>query len=446
MTTLLGLTTTTDLAAHQSQNARRKVFYSFPNGGAPMTGLLSMADTEASDKVEWGWYEGREENMRIETGRIGSAGPFSAEGNDTAFTTQALAHGTVYRCVTEANGTNKLLVGHTIWIKGVPLSGAGTTDLYGVVTEIMTTAKFKFQLEQGAATIDNQVGDWAASVSVGVHIIGSAMAEGSHSPSSLYRLPELSTNYMQIFKTAWDSTGSSLQEGMKWSDSGHYADKAWQSMRRHANELEAACLWGMKTNRDVVDPIDSRTKPRRTTKGIYNFLRDWDTAASATTDADPNKRIIDNAAGTIAQKDYNRYMDRLFEQTNDKNFMKICFCGNGHLTTLTEMWEGRVQVNTEMIGDEKMKFVINTVTTPAGTVGFHTHPMFSQNPDFKYSGLYLDVNNLAVVPLNNRNTILQENIQPNNADYIEHQYLTEAGLEMQFPDSHMMIHNLQEVA
>lgn len=442
---MLGLTSTADLSAHVSANARRKVFYAFANGAAPMTGLLSLADTDPTDKAEWSWYEQRDLNLRVELGRIGTAGPMSDEDSDTAYTTKLLAQGTVYRFRTATDGTDKLRPTHSVWLKDFPLSGGGTTDLYGVVTKIVSGTKFEMKLLSGAVTIDNQVGVWATATDRGATIIGTANPEGSGSSKGLYDLPELTSNYTQIFKTPFSSTGTSLQEGMIWDDTGHFQTKAWRAMRDHAKEMEYAALFGLQS-KITVDNGDGDMVPQRTMQGVYSFLRAWDAAASATTDADPNKRIIANATGVISLKTYNGYMERLFEQTNDKSFVKICFCGATHISTLNEMWGDRVTVNTTMLGDDKMRFRVAEVETIAGTIIYKTHPLFTNNPDFKAAGIYLDINNLRMVPLNNRDTTHMSNIQAPDKDYRKDQWLTEIGLEMNFPDSCMWINNLSEVA
>jgi hypothetical protein len=41
-----------------------------------------------------------------------------------------------------------------------------------------------------------------------------------------------------------------------------------------------------------------------------------------------------------------------------------------------------------------------------------------------------------------RDTALLRDRQPPNADYIEHEYLSEYGLELRFPESHMYIQNI----
>jgi hypothetical protein len=386
MATLLGLTQSNDLASHASLSARRKVFYAFPNGSAPMTGLLSMADTDSTDKAEFGWYHKRDESMRIVLeSPSGGDGPFYPEGattygGDTTNTTNiTLKDGFKYRAVVEANGTNKLRVNHVVMFKDIPI-GASTTGIWNT--------------------------------------------------------PELETNYTQIFKTPFSSTGTSLQEGMIWSDTGHYKDKAWEAMRAHAKELEMAALFGKKTKSQVAHT--GGTTYQRTMNGVLSFLREWDTSKGATLNSDSNKRVI-NAQGSLTYAQFEDYMGRLFTVTNDKNFEKICFCGSSFLQTLNRIIDSKVDIKTTMLGDETFKFRVAEITTMHGTVYFHTHPLFTSNADFNDSALFVDINNLKMRPLNNRDTHVQENIQANDVDYRKDQYMTEIGLENILPESHLFI-------
>jgi len=451
---LLGLTNTNDLAAHASANVRRKVFYQFPNGGAPMTGLLSMANTANTDKAEWGWYEKRDPNQRAILGRYSATkGAFGTDTTTAVSATQAVAaDATLYVKFKNATEFGKIRIGHHLWFRDIPGDGSTLAEFYGIVIALDTgtnTAQLRFTAAS-ANDIDNDTTDWDAAGDVdkwGAHIVGSAHAEGSGAGTGIYNLPELSENYTQIFKTAFSSTGTSLKEGMKWDDTGHYQDKMWEAARQHAKEIEYAAIFGVKhKNTANFQDADGGAAPLRTTKGVYSFLRDWDTAAGATLDTDPNKRIINNTAGTISYKTYNGYMARLFAVTNDRNFEKICFCGSGHIGTVNEMLDNRATINTTFLGDEKFKFRVVEVTTIAGTVYYHTHPLFSNNPELTYDGLYIDVNNINMVPLNDRDTQIQEEIQANDADYRKDQFLTEIGVENVIPESHMYIRNLQSVA
>ena len=473
MATLLGLTQTDNLASHASLSARRKVFYAFPNGSAPMTGLLSMADTDSTDKAEFGWYHKRDQDMRVVLGTgTGGHGPFSPtgqatyHGDTTSTTSEDLVNGTVYRAQTGAGLANKLRVNNIVLFKDIP-TGTSTAvcDFQGQVTEIASNGNyFEFKLinnatvvagaddggRVGTQNINNNGARWGDDSSAqntsdnrAAIIVGSANPEGGSSQSGVWNTPELTSNYTQIFKTPFSSTGTSLQEGMIWSDTGHYKDKAWEAMRTHAKEIELAAIFGIKTKTDITH--DGLTTPQRTMNGVLNYLREWDNSKSATVNTDDNKRYLD-INGTMNYVQFEDYMGRLFTVTNDKNFEKICFCGSGFLQVLNRIIDSKVDIRTTMLGDESFKFRVAEVTTMHGTVFFHTHPLFSQTSEFKNSALFVDINNLKIRPLNNRDTHIQENIQANDVDYRKDQYLSELGIENILPESHLFMGNVTAAA
>ena len=474
MATLLGLTATDDLASHASLSARRKVFYAFPNGSAPMTGLLSMADTDSTDKAEFGWYHKRDQDMRVVLGTgAGGNGPLSPAGTDAqsgimgSATAESVVNGDAvknYRAQTGAGGANKLRLNNIILFKDFPTgTGTAVVDFQGIVT-LITANYFEFKPlnnasmiagaddggRTGSTTVNNNTARWGGATSAlnittdnrAAIIVGSANPEGGGSQAGVWNTPELTSNYTQIFKTPFSSTGTSLQEGMIWSDTGHYKDKAWEAMRSHAKEIELAAIFGIKTKTNITH--SDITTPQRTMNGVLNYLREWDYSKSATLNTDDNKRYLNNIGvdGHTTYAAFEDYMGRLFTVTNDKNFEKICFCGSQFLQNINRLIDSKVAIKTTMMGDEKFKFRVAEVTTMHGTVYFHTHPLFTQTAEFKNAALFLDINNLKVRPLNNRDTQVQENIQANDVDYRKDQYFSELGLENILPESHLFMQGI----
>jgi hypothetical protein len=78
-------------------------------------------------------------------------------------------------------------------------------------------------------------------------------------------------------------------------------------------------------------------------------------------------------------------------------------------------------------------------------VHFKTHPLFSQDTTLRNDGLLLDVQNLKFRALNDSDTTLLANRQPRDYDGRKDEWLTEAGLEVNFPESNMYIKNLQVI-
>ena len=55
----LGLISSEQIDDYWVQNTRRRVFYAYPNGAAPLTGLLSLMENKDTPLPEFGWNEER---------------------------------------------------------------------------------------------------------------------------------------------------------------------------------------------------------------------------------------------------------------------------------------------------------------------------------------------------------------------------------------------------
>src|SRR4030095_6818177 len=78
-----GLLQTGALTPYRSMNSRRKIFYQFPTGAAPLMGLLSMLPQEDTDKPEFGWGERR---VPVRPTTTAAAGIVFANGDGAALT------------------------------------------------------------------------------------------------------------------------------------------------------------------------------------------------------------------------------------------------------------------------------------------------------------------------------------------------------------------------
>jgi hypothetical protein len=182
------------------------------------------------------------------------------------------------------------------------------------------------------------------------------------------------------------------------------------------------------------------------------FLRQWELTsnnpygvAGASANGDDGKRIIE-LSGSISMETFETYIERVFRTTNNKSNEKLVLCGNGALSALNRAYGNRTQFTSTLpAGDTYgMEFVKHV--TPFGTLLYKTHPLFNLNPSLRNSMLIVDVGYLKYRYVAGRDTELLSNRQPNNADYREDEWLTEAGLELRFPEAHMYINNLTTIS
>lgn len=440
---ILGLLSTESFSSERFKNYRRAVFYQYPNGAAPLTGILSLMDSEDTDDPEFNWYEKRFTKQRTTTAsHSASKGPFANSSDVVSADPVTLTADTEFTVTVASNSGFR--VGHIIKIP-VTTGGTTTTDWKAIVSENpATTGAGKLQVRslKTVASVDN--GTTNENVGREVLIIGSAFAQGAtDTTQETYNLPTMFTNYTQIFRTPFSITGTALKTQAKFDESGPYKDKAKEHSLLHMIELEKNFIFGQKTTY-----VDGNGLPTYTSGGILHFLERWEAgdygAVTASADTDDDKRIIENTSGTINEKTLDGYMERLFRSTNNSSNEKLCLCGSGYLNVMNQLWKSKSTLMTDLPMTDTYGMDVVKSRSPFGTVYYKTHPLFNQNDALRYNALFLDVKNLKYRYISGRDTELLKDRQARDADYRKDEYLTECGLEVRIPESHMYIKNVTD--
>lgn len=456
---ILGLLDAEKFTAQRFKNIRRSVFYFYPNGAAPLMGLLSLLEDEDSNDPEINWFEKTKDDQRTTTS-VNTTGAFinpaiSATADMASPTTIAVG-ATLRVIVVDAS---KFRVGHIVRISAVPVTGT-TALIQGYVTAVYGgtgaggftgVGGVKLGLDIRMNEAATAVLNIASSLALEVLIVGNVASEGQigAAPTS-WNLPIQPSNYLQIMRTPFTMTGTACKTSATFDDSGPYKDKSKEATINHQQEIEKNFIFGRKYR-----TTDATTGlPIRFMAGILWFMEQWEVVVGggalntynrlgATADTDDDKRIITNAGGTINDKTYDKYLERLFRITNNKTNEKLVLCGSGFLMVMNQMYRGKTQFQMKQGSkDETYGMTIVSHLTSFGTIHYRTHPLFSENPVLRFSGLFLDIHNLKYRYLQGRDTQLLKHRQPNNADYREDEFLTEAGLETQFPQANMFLQNV----
>lgn len=451
---ILGLMSTESFSAERFTNVRRKVFYMYPNGAAPLTGILSLLKEEATNDPTYSWYEKRYVEQKTTTlTHSASKGPF-VQSDGTTIATDPFTWTADATHYVKVVSTANFRVAHVIKIPVTTDNATNNGELFGIVTEITSTTLLKVRATNTLAGVTNGTGTSLQSTTgentgTEVLVVGSAYSEGSLDISrEMYTLPTAFANYTQIFRTPFTLTGTAYKTEAKYDESGPYKDKAKEHSVNHMLEIEKALIFGTKSTYVGADGL-----PVRTFGGILYHLSVWEQATSPyrpddtsaiTADTSDDKRIIENTAGTMSIKTYNGYMERLFRVTNNVANEKLCLCGSGHLNNLTQMFQGRVQLTARSGAETPFGMPVVEAIFPFGTVFYRTHPMLTKNSLTRNNGLYLDVHALMYRYMLDRDTELLKNRQANDADYRKDEWLTECGLECKAPESHMYIKNVRD--
>lgn len=460
MSQILGLISTEQLNATRSENSRRKIFYSYPQGKFPIMGLLSLVeDAEEIADVEMGWWEERWQSHRTVTAQIAAGGPF-ADGALTEhvadITLAADAALVVY--VTDATQFRERDIVR-IWRA---FDGAGTSkmDVQGVVTLVNTTGAdyIKINVLHAVTSLSCDTDSNGLVIS----LVGTSAPEGDRSKTGGMVIPSRIANYTQIFRTAYTMTGSALKQGQRYDKTGVYKKKSKFNALRHMESMESAFLWGIRKS-TAATTMDGEVTVRREWGGAEWFLKqyelgttgnggsfDYRPGGSNVTSSDwtttEEKRIIDINGSTITKDQWNLIVQRAFLANSDTGWEKLLVCDAKFLQVIQDFVD---QNGIRMYKlDEKSEsygMAIYRIDTVHGSLLIKGHPLFIENPAYAYSAFILDMGSINYHALEGRDTENLKNRQPRDADYRKDEYLTEATLEFQFPERHVFIRNCRGI-
>lgn len=463
MASILGLVDGADYqnSTYHNRNHRRRVFHDHPTGAAPLTGLLSLMETEFTDSADsFGWWEKRFKQPETTIGNVVAFRKI-ADGTTTAGSTFSTDYdgtddtSSPYRnLVLQVVSSAEFQVGQIIMLLDASVAST-TQNVKAIVTANDTTNnRLTIRFMEDISTINNDSGDQNG---ISVVVVGNVHAEGAAALTGIARNPIKVSNHTQIFRNAFSFTRTALKTPTDFDQSGIYKETAKDNAIDHMVEMEMAFLWGVKGSQTVTSNGDS--VPERTTGGVRWFLEQWEKqntgnggaydyvtgASAATANTDDAKRIINFSTGSVGWKDFNGYLERAFRTTNNRAFEKLFLCGSGVLAAINSALENRAVTNKNFRSETVYGMNITTWETPFGTVHFKTHPLFNRSSAWRYDGVLLDVQNLRYRPLNDSDTVLLKNRQNNGDDRRKDEWLTEAGLECRFPESHMWFENLQTI-
>lgn len=186
--------------------------------------------------------------------------------------------------------------------------------------------------------------------------IATAQEEGSAKPVAVANLGFPRFNYTQIFRNAWDVTGTARHVDF------HTGDLVAKNKRDagffHAEDIERAIWFGRKS-------IGVKNnKPFRTLDGVL---------AQITTN-------VTSQSTNTKQEDLNAHFQAVFERNiKGKPNERIVFCGNTVITTINTIahLDG---VNNLSPGQTDFGFKVTKWMTPYGDLSLMTHPLFNESP------------------------------------------------------------------
>lgn len=452
MSTVFGLLSSEDFAAQRFTNYRREVLWQFPQGAAPLTGLLSMMGDEVTSDPVFNWFEKRFMKRRIGTwgtDTITQTAPSDADSDSgTAVSGAKTTADDIFVKVDDATIFNSKLI---IQIND------GAKDVLLVITAIATAAGGEGYLTCRLirnTTFDSDGGPSAGAL---VRIVGSAHMEGgSGGYGGVAYIPQQLKNYTQIFRTEFEFTGTAAKTEAKYDDTGPYKEQARDSFIAHMTDIEKSILFGQRSITMVTE--NGRTKPRRTFSGLIEHMNLWDRGNAGlsidgetyapysdhdpvTSDTDDLKRVIENSTGLMSRKKWMMLLERVGRYHSTRSNDKLVLCGSGAFLTFEEMFQRNSSFNVQA-GAEAYGLKFTRYISPFGDFYFKSHPLFNDDPLWRHMALIVDLHSIKWRFMPGRDTSLMKNRQLPNEDLRRDEYLTEAGIEFWFPENNMLIKNL----
>lgn len=266
-------------------------------------------------------------------------------------------------------------------------------------------------------TVSRGKGTTAAAMNDGdtLLILGSHHLEGAAVPTSITYDPTVVNNFTQIFRTSVDLTGTAQATRLR------YADNPLVEMRRealeiHSIEMEKQFLFGS----GVEDT--SGTQPERTTKGMFNFI---------TTN-------VKDFLEVVSIDDWEDFLKDVFADGSDE---KLFLTGNQGSNVINKV--ARAHGSIELTpGGESFGMRMQTYITPYGNLQIKQHPLLTKEPTFADWGFVVDPAHVVYRFLRGRDTRYLRNRQNAGDDVTKDEYMSEAGLELQFEQVHAVAKNM----
>lgn len=296
-----------------------------PTGSAPLLALSSgMPSRDAMDTVIT-WFE--EDHLQGRVNITNNAGTGTSIIVDDA---SAVVAGQVY--MIEASG-------EYVYVESVSSTTLTVTRAIG--GSVAATAV------DGSSTVKP------------MQRISTAVEEGSSRPTAYANLGFPRFNYMQIFRHAWNVTGTAA--AVQFYTGDIVAKNRADAASFHAEDIERSMIWGVK----AIGQLNGQ--PWRMMDGIKAQLLTNGGYAQSSTTKWTDLRAFLQAIFSINIKG----------QPNER----IAFCGNTVLATIEDM--ARLDSKIEIYpGQTDFGMEIMKMRTPFGSITLMSHPLMVENPRF----------------------------------------------------------------
>jgi hypothetical protein len=358
-----------------------------PNGSAPFSALLVMTQGEATDDPIFSVFR---DEMPERVVKVNNSSGYNA---------------TATTITIDADSEAAFLVAGSL------LCNPATGEVMRVSAD---TAK-----NGTSITVVRNLGTASAALTIAdnqdLFVCGFAAEDGADIATSVSFDPVVVQNFCQIFRTSFAITNTLKQTYRRTGDAED--EFSMKALKLHMQEIERAMFFGHKHSENA-----GANNERRYTNGILNSLTNVVDGASFTT------------AGLMTEDEFDSMLiDTVFAFGGSQ---KIAFVGAKVAAHLQRFGKARWQP-TMIEGAYGVN--ITSYNTTSGQLLVHLHPQFRQIPSMQNAMVIIDMTQVKYRYLQGRDTQLLRDRQSPGRDSVQHEFLSDCGLELLTDKTHTYI-------
>ena len=421
----LGMKGTGQFAANERpQTWREGILWEYPNGVAPLTAILSMMTSEKITDYHMHWW-----TKKLSARTAATTGIYLDAALTTTYDATAPALGIGSYIFIKMSEADANTFRPTVVIQIRKQSDTAIKG-YGIVSQVVTNGANSYLAVKVLQAIP------AAGISAAdfIRMIGNANAQGAARPQSLLSTPTPYENLTQIFRNPLSLTRTAIQTKLRTADSRKQARK--EALQDHALDMEQAFLDGF-----MLETTGENGQPLTFTRGIIQSIEEY---------APANVSDFIKSGGISGDKWVAKgedWLDGQLEIINRfGNTEKLGLCGSGALAGLDKLAKatGRLNLNARQTdyGLQIVEWVL-----PSGILYLMSDPIFTRDVTRRNSICIVEPENLIFSYV--QDTVFKGDIEYDNneatdlgVDGMEEEFLTEAGIEMHFPDHFGFLENV----
>jgi hypothetical protein len=461
--------TTVDGSGWYFNNHRRQIFWRYPRGGCPLTGILSVMTSTTINQMRHIWYEYQYKvpyTLSRGTNPLTSTAPSTGDADDgTAAADGAKAISTnLYLKVATTNDMRPGIIiqigtSETQYIVQAVTVGVADPALLGYIKVNPVRA-----YTQGGSAGQVPYSEFAAGAQTDV--FASTQGEGNSglglTPTSL-KLPYGVDNVVQIHETPFQLPVTTLQAPVKYDQAGPWQKHFRDNLLAHTVGMERQNLLGKRSSqlRPSFD-TNQGNLPTYTISGLLEYMQLWDAGSTGisidgstyapysfkgpdTLDTDDGKRVITNSDGLVTLKRLDVWMERVQRYNNNMTMDRLVFMGPRAFMALSDLCR---KTSTQFVKPDEYDFGLGlkTIQTAFGKMHCCIHPLFADDPIRRYWMWFIDVWSMRLLPFQGLDTELRRNVQLPKATYREDMFVSGWTLEVGNVCNTLLVRNVANYA